>query len=362
MLPLAGCTDKTGNSSGSDTASSNKEPKAVADKVELKDYKFPEFLNDIKQPDSLSSPVYVSFALSEHVSEVTEQPFDGYECSQMIGNSLYLFSEGKYKGIINSKGKVLLKPDTYTSITMCSPGMLMLSRDKELNAPDEYMSFNLFGVLRPEDPPEFKSDNISIEEDTRYKPVAANEDEARYKVYNLTLGDGSTVGEGSSYVDWDKIESVSAQAINTSRPYNAYYRVQKGEEIYYICFDRFYNYTIYNGAYGFVRMKVGEGYGGCYILNHEDYSELQKLIASFGESGTMKSPSKDTGLDYVQIEMGYGTDELVTITISADGYCFTDNLGSGDQQAQKYFTILDKESFVSLVKWVDQVLSEEYEK
>ncbi|SEK19093.1 hypothetical protein SAMN05216469_10119 [Ruminococcus albus] len=362
MLPLVGCSNKTGDSSGSDNASSAKETKAVADKVELKDYKFPEFLNDIKQPDSLSRPVYVSFALSEYVSEVTEQPFEGYECSQMIENSLYVFSEGKYKGLLNIKGRVVLKADTYTSISLCSPGTLMLSRDKELNAPDEYMAFNIYGTVRAVSTPEFKPDNISIEEETKYKPVASNEDEARYKAYNLTMGDGITVGEGSAYVDWDKIESVSAQSINTSRPYNAYYRVQKGEEIYYICFDRFYNYTIYNGAYGFVRMKVGEGYGGCYILDHEDYSELNKLIESFGESGPVKSPSKDTGLDYVQIETGYGTDDIVTMTISADGYCFTEHLGSGDQQPQKYFTILDKESFVSLVKWVDQVLSEEYKK
>ncbi|MBO4865903.1 MAG: hypothetical protein J5582_04960 [Ruminococcus sp.] len=362
MLPLVGCSNKTGDSSGSDNASSAKETKAVADKVELKDYKFPEFLNDIKQPDSLSRPVYVSFALSEYVSEVTEQPFEGYECSQMIENSLYVFSEGKYKGLLNIKGRVVLKADTYTSISLCNPGTLMLSRDKELNAPDEYMAFNIYGTVRAVSTPEFKPDNISIEEETKYKPVASNEDEARYKAYNLTMGDGITVGEGSAYVDWDKIESVSAQSINTSRPYNAYYRVQKGEEIYYICFDRFYNYTIYNGAYGFVRMKVGEGYGGCYILDHEDYSELNKLIESFGESGPVKSPSKDTGLDYVQIETGYGTDDIVTMTISADGYCFTEHLGSGDQQPQKYFTILDKESFVSLVKWVDQVLSEEYKK
>lgn len=362
MLPLVGCTDKTGNSSGADTASSNKEPKAVADKVELKDYKFPEFLKDIKQPDSLSSPVYVSFALSEYVSEVIEQPFKGYECSEMIGNSLYVYSKGKFKGLLGTNGKVLLKADIYTEITLCRPGTLMLSKDKELNTPDEYLSFDEFGNLSKIDPPEFKADSISIEEEKRIKPASGDEDGGYYKVYNLALDESQTIGEGTSYLDWDKIESVSAQAINTSRPFNAYYRVQKGEEIYYICFDRFYNYTIYNGAYGFIRMKVGEGYGGCYILDHEDYSELNKLVESFGESGSMKSPSKDTGLDYVQIETGYGTDDLVSMTVSADGYCFIDHSGSGEQQAKKYFTILDKESFVSLVQWVDQVLSEEYEK
>ena len=145
------------------------------------------------------------------------------------------------------------------------------------------------------------------------------------------------------------------------RPYSAYYRAEKNGEFYYICFDRFYNYTIYNGAYGYVRLKVGEGYGECYILDYDDYTELTKLIESFGETSSVKSPSKDESLDYIQLETGYGTEDVVSMTISADGYCLTDHTVTGEQQTNnKFFSILDKESFVSLVKWVDQVLSTEY--
>lgn len=361
-LPLFGCAQKTGDSSGAEASSAAKETKAVADKVELKNYKFPEFLNDIKQPDPLSSPVYVSFAMSEYVSAVTEQPFKDYVCTEQIGSGLYVYSDGRFKGLLDNEGNVLLKADTYTSISLCRAGTLVLSRDKELNAPDDYLMFNGSSILSPVDPPEFKAENIGVNEDQRVKPSEGEDGDGHYTVYNLTLGDNTIVGDGTSYVDWDKVEIVSAQSISTSRPYNAYYRVQKGEEIYYICFDRFYNYTIYNGAYGFVRVKVGDGFGGCFILDHDDYSELNKLIKSFGESGQLKSPSKDTSLDYIQIETGYGTDDIVTMTISADGYCLTDHSGNGEHQSEKYFTILDKESFVSLVKWVDQVLSAEYEK
>ena len=177
----------------------------------------------------------------------------------------------------------------------------------------------------------------------------------------MVLSDGRIVGEDTFYCEWDKVEAVTAQSINTSRPYNAFYRAEKDGEYYYICFDRFYNYTIYNAAYGYIRLKVGDGYGECYILDHDDYSELIKLLDSFGETGSVRSPSKDEALDYIQIETGYGTDDVVTMTLSADGYCLTDHISSGEQQTNnKYFTVLAKESFISLVMWVDQVLSAEY--
>ena len=360
-LTLFGCSQDTGNDTGTNTTSSGKETKAVPDVVELKSYKFPEFLNDIKQPDVLSSPVYVSFAAADHMKAVVEQPFEGYTCTEMIGNTLYVFREGKYVGLLDSDGRVVVDADTYTAIAPCSQGMLVLSRDRELNAPDDYMTFNGMGMVSMVEPPEFKQDKISIEQEMRYNETKEDDREENYNVQNLKLSENETVGEGTAYFDWDKIEAVTAQSINTLRPYNAYYRAEKNGEFYYICFDRFYNYTIYNGAYGYVRLKVGSGYGECYILDHDDYTELTKLLESFGETNSVKSPSKDESLDYIQLEVGFGTDDAATMTISADGYCLTDHTASGEQQTNnKYFSILDKESFVSLVKWVDQVLSAEY--
>ncbi|MBQ8967558.1 hypothetical protein [Ruminococcus sp.] len=360
-LSFGSCSSDTGGDSGVNTTVSTKEPKAVPDKVELKNYKFPEFLDGKKQPDVLSSPVYVSFAASDYVTEVTEQPFEDYTCTEMIGSSLYVFEEGKFKGLLDTAGKVLLEADTYTSISPCSMGTLSLSRDKELNAPDDYVTFNGLGVITSVEPPEFRSDNITISEDMRYKQAEGDEAEEYYKVQNMVLSDGRIVGEDTFYCEWDKVEAVTAQSINTARPYNAFYRAEKDGEYYYICFDRFYNYTIYNAAYGYIRLKVGDGYGECYILDHDDYSELMKLLDSFGETGSVRSPSKDESLDYIQIETGYGTDDVVTMTLSADGYCLTDHTSMGETQTNnKYFTVLDKESFISLVMWVDQVLSAEY--
>ena len=361
VLSLCSCSQDTGDDSGASTTSSAKEAKAVPDKVELKNYKFPEFLDDIKQPDVLSSPVYVSFAASDYMTEVTEQPFDKYECTAVISNSLYVYSEGKFKGLLDKTGKVLLEADTYTSIMPCSKGVLQLSRDKELNAPDDYYSFNVLGIISPSEPPDFKADNITVSENIVDEQTEDEDAENDNKVCDLIVGGDKTVGEGTVYCGWEKIEAVTAQSIGTSRPFNAFYKAEKNGELYYICFDRFYNYTIYNGAYGYVRLKVGDGYGECYILDHEDYTELERLVESFGSSGTVKSPGKDEGLDYIQLELGCGTDDMTVMTISSDGYCLTEHTASGEKTVNnKYFSVLDKESFVSLVKWVDKVLSTEY--
>ena len=59
--------------------------------------------------------------------------------------------------------------------------------------------------------------------------------------------------------------------------------------------------------------------------------------------------------------MGLNEKNKQVITISSDGYCFTDNTAVSDSAVDnKYFSYLDKESFVSIVLWIEQVLSKEY--
>lgn len=361
-LPLFGCSQTADDDSSAGTTVSTKKPEAIPDKVELKNYDFPEFLNGIKQPDVLDSPVYVSFHAADYISDVTEQPFEDYECTQMIGDRLYVYSDGKFKGLLSASGQVLLAADTYTAIAPCSKNILTLSRDKELNAPDDYMSFAYGTAIKMAEQPEFKHENVTVADDVRYIQPQDEESEPTYiSVQNIKLSDGTVVGDGTEYCDWERVEQASAQSVNTIRPFSACYRAEKNGEYYYICFDRYYNYTVYDGAYGYVRLKVGEGYGECYIFDHSDYLELTKIIESFGETGNIKSPTKDPALDFIQLDIGYGTDDVTTVTLSADGYCMTDHKPTGEQQVNKYFTILDKESFISLVQWVDQVLSQEYD-
>lgn len=350
---------KTGGAKTQTTTSAVEEVKTSPGKVELKTYEFPEFLEDIKLPDMLANPVYSSFDRNAYVTEPEEQPFDGYECTSVIGSVLYVFKEGKYKGLLDLNGEVIIPADTYTEITAGSYGLLVLSRDKELNSPDDHARFDDTGRVTMDPDFSYSPDNIKISERTIEAAEGTSDPAAEKKVFDIVLPNGKAAEDGAELGSWDSVEELDIGDVDTTKVFSGYYKATKDSSYYFICIDKYYNYTIFNGAYGFVRLKVGSVYGECYILDSSHYSELNKIIKSFGQSGSVKSPSKDPALDFIQIELGTDKDKTV-ITVSADGYCLTDSAAHGDQPMNKYFSRLDKESFVSLVLWVDQVLSEEY--
>ncbi|MBP1532680.1 MAG: hypothetical protein IK999_00915 [Ruminococcus sp.] len=353
LMLCAGCSSLAdSNSTDENTTVSVKETKAVPDKVELKKYEFPVFLKDIKKNDALCSEVYASFYADTYMIDVTTQPFKDYECTDFISNSLYVFKDGKFKGLLDTKGEVVLEADTYTEIVPCSYNMLVMSKDKEQGVPDDFYTFTDEGSIKKTEPPEFDQRAVFISK-------SVSEENEGKEVFNIEAG-GKTVGEGTGYCDWDKIENVPTYTIDTAKNYSSIYRAEKYGAAYYICFDRFGNFNVYNGVYGCVRLKVGDTYGECYITDHDHYAELTRMLESFGDCADVKAPAKDEALDFIQIELGSGSDEITTMTLSADGYCLTDHSPVGEQQVNKYFSLLDKESFVSLVQWVDQVLSEEY--
>lgn len=360
-LSLSACTVGESSSSGGKVTTSAAETENKPEKVEIKSYEFPEFLNDIKQPDMLANPVYSSFKTSDHVKEVEEQPFDDYTCTAVIDDVLYVYQSGKYKGLLSLSGNEIIEADTYAEITAVSDGLLVLSRNKELNAPDEYAYFNENGTVTMADDFSYDSANVIINEKISYDNEGASDGKnTEKKTSEIILPGGRKITDGGDLGEWDSVEEVKIDSVDTTKVFSGYYKAVKDNDYYFICLDRYYNYTIYNGAYAFVRLKVGSVYGECYILSGGDYRELTKMIKSFGSSNAVKTPSKDPALDFIQIEFGYNGDDKKIITISADGFCFTDNTAAKDQTVNKYFTKLDKESFVSLVQWVDQVLSKEY--
>ena len=162
---------------------------------------------------------------------------------------------------------------------------------------------------------------------------------------------------------WDSVEEISADSIDTNKAYKGCCKLTKNGGIYYACFDDFYNYDIYEGAYAKVCVKVGGEYGECYLADHDDYNELVKMIDSFGNASYRTAPSKDPGLDFIQITLGLKENTKTEITISSDGYCLTDTIEAAEGEAvNKYFSYLDKEDFADLILWCEQVLAEEYQK
>lgn len=365
-VSAVGCSNSTGRNDDRQTVTTAKTTRTVADKVELKSYEFPSFLNEFNDPDMLGIQLYKSFDYNEHVSQPYVQPFEDHECSACIDDVLYVFTDNGYKGLLNSKGEELIKADTYTDIRVCSQGMLLLSRNKELNMPDDYVYFDENGGITniseySFNPNELKISEIVLTSDGAQEEVIADEEDEPAVYYELKLPRYELKTPPDAYNFWDKLEQVSVGSIDTAKAYSAYFRAYKDNMYYIIAVDRYCNYSVFSGAYGLIRLKVGESYGESYILNYRDYDELLKMVENFGSSDSERAPGKEESTDHIQIVTGLNSGNTVTYTISADGFCLTDAPGSPEQSVNRYFTLLDKESFVSLVQWVDKVLSAEYE-
>lgn len=357
-VTMTGCKKDKKETESSTVAQIKNSDNAAPSSVEIKNYEFPEFLNDLKAPDELSRQVYTSFDKSKYIAEVKEQPFDDYQCENILADKFYTFRQGKFLGLLNSDGEELVEATDYTDITVVSDGILQFCFDKERNAPMQYALYDEYGTLTSYKPEKFNAENIAV-----YEVGSDDADQPDKICYSLSTPDGNLVSDSSGTSVWDSAERAEMEDISTVKAYKGYFKVTKGSACYFICFDDYYNYTIYEGAYALVKIKVGNVYGECYILNHDDYAELDKMIDSFGNAAYRSAPSKDPSLDFIQITFGLKESTQTEITISSDGYCLTDTISAEDgQTVNKYFSYLDKEDFADLILWADQVLSLEYKK
>lgn len=349
VMAATGC-EKDKNSSSDSTADVKKPSVNTAlSPVELKDYAFPDFLQDIAVPDMLSKEVYSSFDQQSMVKKVTEQPFDGYSCTDVYEDEYYVFTDGGYVGILNKNGTELLAADKYSSAELVSQGLVKLDYVKDSNQPSEYLRLENGRAELIEDY-SFSKKNIKFAEDAN----AAEDSDKKH--YTLTVG-----GKSVYDVEWDTAREVTQNELQTAKGYSAAYKTSTANGSFFIIFDKYYNFRVYEGVYGMVKLKIGNVYGECYILSADDYSELNKMITSFGNETNVKAPSKDETLDFIQIIFGMGTADQVEVTISSDGYCLTDSITHNEQPVNKYFSVLSKETFVDLVNWVGDTLSAEYE-
>ncbi|MBR1739017.1 MAG: hypothetical protein IJ737_01880 [Ruminococcus sp.] len=357
-LTAYGCASgkKKDNDTQSAVTTTTAENKVNPEKVEIRTYEFPQFMNEFKTPEMLTSLVASGFDPQEHIRELSASPIEGLDCFETIDDVLYIFRDGKLLGIADTEGEVLVEADRYTDIHVCAPGMIELSEDKEQNVPPQYAHYNENGELAMLE--DFAFDQANIVIDTVYpEPEEEEEEPAETEPkFEMRFPNGVIVMDTL----WDSIEPLSADRVITSKGYSAMYSAKLDKKSYYICVDRYYNYYVYNGVYGSVTIKVGDSVGQCYIVDPEDSSELEKMLQSFGSTDTAKLPSSDEMLDFIRIELNGDAGDSICYTISSEGYCLTEKFGENGIVVSKFFTELDKESFVSLVQWVDQVVSAEY--
>lgn len=356
---LTGCEDKPSQDSSSDDVSIKNSTNAVTGKVELKEYSFPEFLTELDDSTPYYSTVFSSFDASRLIEKVDNQPYQGYDCKSLIDDTLYMFvGDSGQEGLLDKNGDVVLEASAYSRIVLAGERVLALYENGDSGEPSKFVKYDSHGSLTDYDPPEFDKDKILISD-----AYSADPDKAGAVFKAVYLPDGGSVGiDDESFMLFDSAEWADKDAYAGIDDCKAAIKADLDGKHYLICFDELYNYTVCETAYAAVRLKVGDVYGECTVNRYEDYFELVNMIDSFGLASGQSSPSKDHSLDFIQIETGLGTAEHKQYTFSPDGYCLTDVLtADGEKPVDKYFSYLDKEDFVDLVLWVDQVLSQEYE-
>lgn len=344
---VCSCSRESSSSStaGGTTTTTRGTTEPASSAVEVRDYSFPDFINDEKTADMLANVVSESFAYSQSVTPADTSPSEEHKAELCLLGEYYTFTEEGYAGLMNSSGGVILPADTYTDIRLVSNELVLLSYpDSEQKDPDMLQIKNGTGKLVDS---KFSADNIEIQE-------IPSESEDVPGTYCLSIRGTPDAGV------YDSIEPLSQGSLSTSRMYSAAYKATASGRYYYLVLDQYYNITVCEAAYAQVRLKVAGSYGECYILNGDDNNELSKMIKSFGSEQSTVKPSKDENLDYIQIVFGICTGDQLTVTVSADGFCLTDGLTVKGQPVNKYFTVYSKDAFADLVNWVGEVLPQEY--
>ena len=345
LLLLCGCDKNEESSAQTGAVTSTTTTAQQASPVEVRDYEFPEFLELDSTGDMLANVVQAGFDPETASVSVEESPSDKYDCKKCLLGGYYSFAQDGCVGLINSEGTLILKPDKYISATPVSNELIeLVYRDDEGEHRDLFLVRSGFGrfIKQGYDPAE-----IAITE-------IAPENEQGTAQYCLNVrGIGATQA-------YDTIEPLTQGALKTSTVYRSAYKASVGGRYYYLILDDYSSVTVCEAAYAQIRMKIAGTYGECYILNGDHYSELNKMIKSFGREQQAVKPSKDEALDYIQIVFGICTGEQLTVTVSADGLCLTDGLTVKGQPVNKFFTAYPKEVFADLVGWVSEVAASEY--
>ena len=311
--------------------------------VTVKTYEFPDFLVDSEGADVLSNVVYQSFDASALTSEIEVQPFDGYVCTQLFNESCYVYEREDYFGLLNFDGEEVISADGVTNITFVSDDLVQVKLE---SGGEAYYALDENGDVSEQEPEDFDEDRISFE-----KYESGEEDAQDYYLLEI---DSQKVYD----TQWTSFLKADISELNTSKACQTMFKASTGTRNYYILFDEYYNFTVYEAEYAFIRIKIGDDYGECYILDGDDYDELQTLISSFGTRSSRAAVSGDEDADYLQIEMGLNTNDVVTKTFSPDGYCYTEKTAD-DSTENKFFTIMDSETFVDLVNWIGLTIESE---
>ncbi|MFT3951479.1 MAG: hypothetical protein QM689_05945 [Oscillospiraceae bacterium] len=347
---LAGCADdgQVGVYDGASTVGLDNGDIAVAQTDSS--YSYPEFL-DSGALGLYGSVSYTSFDAAAMTAQVAQQPFPALNCvSYFTDLEVYSYRDaaGKY-GIATATGGIALEA-AYDGIALVRPDVLALTDGKTVF----YVKFNAKGdpvVLQPQ-PWFLQTAHIRINTAT---------DQNDNTVYDLSLPDGNSAD--GKY--WDEIEELPADSItlpagggNKAKIARAFSLV-RGDTHFVITFDTCCNFTVYDGCYASIHVRVGSRAGTCYVLGYDDFRALQALIASFGEKPVEEAELAVDEIEITFYKTGSATDADKIVTVTTGGACtIVTDVNTDDEKTRR--TAYDKLAFTDLIRFVSGVVAEEY--
>lgn len=337
---LAGCSSDEGSRG-------ENEGLAVVDNgsgrysVSTPHYEFPEFMTELSDVDILSNVNTKSFDASM-VTEVTDQPFEGYSCTYSYPG-LYIFEKNGFVGLIDSDGNTVLEADTFAKAEFASPTLIRLYL-YDFDGSD-YVYADISDKTDPVIIDDYKFRSASIKTVERKQ-----EDSDRVLVYIEANGSqvGSTGFDSAAQKDITELPENSG-AVKA-------YTVTKDGAYYIITFDEFYNYTIYEGTYASINLKLDDKAGSCYIMSYEDTNEAKTLIDSFTKYENTVAEENEG--DYISFDFGlYGEDDYFVTVYSTGVY-----IAQGRKNGVQFYESarVDARCFADLVRWTESVVSKEY--
>lgn len=307
-------------------------------------YSFPQFLKNNADSISIySNVVFNSFDSQTMNATVGEQPFKSVKCDMSFASGAYYryYSEDK-KGLVDAEGNVMLNAG-YSQIVMIRPDAFLLTAE---DGTESYAFIDENGIITTEG----DGKNNWFMSETPLQLLATEATDNQPITYYLEAANGKVVY--NKY--WDYMESN-----NLDIPCTASYSAYLGDAYFYIVFDKYYNYKIYEGSYATVEVYAEGSYGSCFILDSDDYAEITSMLDSFGTSSKPKASPTTPNTDYVKFV--FGNAKKSAVTISSDGFCYTEEL-SEDGVSYKYFSLLSEQCFADIIKWINTTLSKEYVK
>lgn len=340
---LCGCDKQENDSAPAEDKTQRVTSQVPASPVEVKEYKFPEFLASEDTDDMLSNVISPPFDSAAAVVKADIGELGKYKPILCIFGEYYTFREEGRIGILNKDGGVLVRAESFVDAQPVSNHVIKLDYPPEENKKPELLFVN--GGMGKMINSGYDSSKVWVDE---------TETEDGKKICSLNV---FGIKDQRKY---DSIVPVKPGEIKTSVNYAAAFKAVSGSKKYYIILDDYYNITVCEGVYGKISLKAGGKYGECFILDGDHYNEVYKMITSFGSASDQPKPSKEEQLDFVQITFGTDTADKTVVTVSSEGFCLRDTVQNSGQTVNKYFSVFPKETFTDLVNWVGNVASQEY--